>query len=132
MTLALGIGVNTAIFSLVNDLFLRALPFHEPDRLVRLYGEAKERNMNQLPFSVPRFWHFRDGQNVFTEMAADAGTGYIVTGLGEPIQIVWRQCDGELLRAARRAADPRSEFPQGRRDDCRCGVSHRSVLARRG
>lgn len=86
LTLALGIGVNTAIFSLVHDLFLRGLPFQEPARVVRLYGEAKERDLRQLPFSVPRFWHYRDGQSVFTEMAADAGYGYIVTGLGEPLQ----------------------------------------------
>lgn len=86
LTLALGIGVNTAIFSLVNDLFLHNLPFHQPDRIVRLYGEAKERNLQQLPFSVPRFGHYRDGQNVFTDMAADAGSSYIVSGMGEPLQ----------------------------------------------
>ena len=87
LTLALGIGVNSAIFSLVHELFLRGLPFEEPQRIVRLYGEAKERNLNQLMFSVPRFWHYRDGQTVFTEMGADAGTGFTVTGLGEPIQV---------------------------------------------
>ncbi|MCA1657776.1 MAG: ABC transporter permease, partial [Verrucomicrobiaceae bacterium] len=87
LTLALGIGVNTAIFSLVHDLFLRGLPFSEPDRIVRLYGEARERNLDQLPFSVPRFWHYRDGQTVFTELAADAGNGYILTGMGEPVQM---------------------------------------------
>ena len=53
MTLALGIGVNTAIFSLVNDLFLRGLPFQQPDRLVRIYGEAKERKFDELPFPFP-------------------------------------------------------------------------------
>ncbi len=87
LTLALGIGVNTAIFSLVNDLFLRGLPFHEPDRIVRLYGEAKERNLDELPFSVPKFWHYRDGQTVFSEIAADAGTGFILTGMGEAAQM---------------------------------------------
>jgi predicted permease len=87
LTLALGIGVNTAIFSLVHDLFLKALPFHQPERLVRLYGEAKERDLNNLPFSVPRFWHYRDGQTVFTGLAADAGDGYIMTGQGEPVQL---------------------------------------------
>ena len=87
LTLALGIGVNSAIFSLMHDLFLRGLPFNEPDRVVRMYGEAKERNLNQLSFSVPRFWHYRDGQNVFTEMAADFGNGFIMTGQGEPVQL---------------------------------------------
>ena len=37
-TLALGIGANTAIFTLIQDLFLRGLPFSAPDRLVRIYG----------------------------------------------------------------------------------------------
>ncbi|CAN5635589.1 ABC transporter permease [soil metagenome] len=87
LTLALGIGVNTAIFSLMHDLFLRGLPFNEPARLVRMYGEAKERDLDNLPFSIPRFWHYRDAQNVFTEVAADAGTGFIMTGRGEPVQL---------------------------------------------
>ena len=87
LTLALGIGMNTAIFSLINDLFLKGLPFQDPDRLVILQAEAKERNLSQLPMSVPRFWHFRDGQTVFSSFAADTGTGYILTGLGEPVQV---------------------------------------------
>jgi predicted permease len=87
MTLALGIGMNTAIFSLIHDLFLRGLPFAEPDRLVIIQAEAKERNLEQLPMSVPRFWHFRDGQTVFSSLAADTGTGFIMTGTGDPIQL---------------------------------------------
>ena len=88
MTLALGIGANTAIFSLVHDLFLRGLPFADSGNVVRVYGEAKERDLKQLPFSVPKFWHYRDGQNVFSSIAADAGTGYILTGIGEPVQLL--------------------------------------------
>ena len=87
ITLALGIGMNTAIFSLINDLFLRGLPFAEQERLVFLQAEAKERNLEQLPMSVPRFWHFRDGQTVFSSFAAETGTGFILTGLGDPIQL---------------------------------------------
>ncbi|MEY2489645.1 MAG: hypothetical protein QOC70_1587 [Verrucomicrobiota bacterium] len=87
LTLALGIGMNTAIFSLIHDLFLRGLPFSDPDRLVIIQAEAKERNLEQLPMSVPRFWHFRDGQTVFSSLAADTGTGFIITGIGDPIQV---------------------------------------------
>ena len=88
LTLALGIGANTAIFSLIHDLFLRGLPFKDPSRLVRIYGEAKERDLKQMPFSVPKFWHYRDGQTVFPSVAADWGNGYILTGLGEPAQVL--------------------------------------------
>ena len=88
LTLALGIGANTAIFSLIQDLFLRGLPFSEPDRLVRIYGESKERDLKQMPSSVPKFWHYRDGQTVFLSIAADWGNGFIMTGSGEPTQLL--------------------------------------------
>src|ERR1041384_2555204 len=84
ITLALGIGVNTAIFSLIHDLFLRGLTFQDPDRLVIIEAEAKERNLEHLPMSIPRFWHFRDSETVFSSMSADAGASYIMTGTGEP------------------------------------------------
>jgi predicted permease len=87
ITLALGIGMNTAIFSLINDLFLKGLPFQNPDQLVVLQAEAKERALSQLPMSVPRFWHYRDSQTVFSDFAADSGTGFILTGLGDPVQL---------------------------------------------
>src|SRR5262249_61187709 len=88
LTLVFGIGMNTAMFSLIHDLFLRGLPFSEPDRVVRIYGEAKERDLKELPFSVPKFWHYRDGQSVFSSIAADRGNGFIMTGSGEPIQLL--------------------------------------------
>jgi putative ABC transport system permease protein len=87
LTLALGIGANSAIFTLIDGLFLRGLPFAESDRIVRIYGEAKERDMRQMPFSVPRFWHYRDGQTVFSGLAADSGMSFILTGMGDPVQL---------------------------------------------
>src|SRR5262249_14688289 len=87
LTLAISIGMNSAIFTLVHELFLRGLPFTESQRLIHVYQEDKSRNIEQGPTSVPKFWHYRDAQNVFSDFAADAGTGFILTGLGDPIQI---------------------------------------------
>ena len=50
LTLALGIGANSAIFTLIDGLFLRGLPFAEPNRIIRIYGEAKERDMSSGKF----------------------------------------------------------------------------------
>ena len=88
LTLGLGLGLNATIFSLIDEFFLKGLPFPEANRIVRIYGESKERDLNQLPCSVPRFWHFRDGQTVFTSIAADfSGVSTSLTGLGEPVQV---------------------------------------------
>src|SRR3954465_9619905 len=85
-TLALGIGLNTAIFSLVNDLFLRGLPFQEPARVLHVFSHFKEQTVD-FPLSAPRFMHFRDGQTVFDAFAAENGAGTTVTGLGDPFQV---------------------------------------------
>jgi predicted permease len=87
LTLALGIGLNTTIFSLIHALFLRGVPFPEPERIVRIYGESRERDLDELPYSVPRFWHYRDGQTVFSGLAAENNVGVTLTGLGEPVQL---------------------------------------------
>src|SRR5205807_4201843 len=71
ITLALGIGLNTAIFSLINDLFLKGLPFKEPSRVVHLMGGDKSRDLVDLPVSAPRFEHFRDGQTLFDGIAGE-------------------------------------------------------------
>ena len=111
LTLALGIGANSAIFTLIDGLFLRGLPFAEPNRIVRIYGEAKERDMQQMPFSVPRFWHYRDGQTVFSSLAADSGMGFILTGMGEPGAVERRDRDRELFRSAWGASVARPPLP---------------------
>ncbi len=88
ITLALGIGLNTAIFSLINDLFLRALPFHEPQRVIHLYGNAKDGSLPEIGISAPRFMQWREGQTFFSGLAADTGTAVTLTGLGEPVQLL--------------------------------------------
>ena len=86
LTLTLGIGLNTAIFSLINDLFLKGLPFREPARVLQVFSHFREQTVD-FPLSAPRFIHFRDGQQIFDGFAAENGLGTTVTGLGDPFQV---------------------------------------------
>src|SRR4029077_3848900 len=86
-TLALGIGLNTAIFRLINDLFLRPLPFKEPARLVHMSSNARERNLLELAISAPRFQHLRDGQTIFDEFGGENVSAFTLTGLGDAVHL---------------------------------------------
>jgi predicted permease len=87
LTLALGIGLNTTIFSLVNDLFLRRLPFKEPSRIVHLDNGDKARDLADVGISAPRYQLYRDGQTIFDGFAAENFFAFTLTGLGDPVQI---------------------------------------------
>ena len=87
VTLALGIGLNTTIFSLINDLFLRGLPFKEPSRVVHLFGGDKARDLVDIGVSAPRYMHYREGQTLFDGLAAENFFAFTLTGLGDPVQI---------------------------------------------
>ena len=87
VTLALAIGANTAIFSLINDLFLRGLPFKEPSRVVHMFAGDKSRNLVDIPLSAPRFQHYRKGQTLFDGFAAEAAFAFTLTGVGDPVQV---------------------------------------------
>src|SRR5262245_26180880 len=69
LTLALGIGANTAIFSFVSSLFLRPLPVPEPDRVARLYGEDKQGRKFDV-FSYPNYADLRDRSQTLQALAA--------------------------------------------------------------
>jgi predicted permease len=92
LTLALGIGLNTTIFSLINDLFLRRLPFREPSRIVHLDNGDKARDLADVGISAPRYQLYRDGQTIFDGLAAENSAAqnsspFTLTGLGDPVQI---------------------------------------------
>src|ERR1044071_4393608 len=87
ITLALGIGLNTTIFSLINDLFLRGLPFKEPSRVVHLDNGDKTRDLVDVGISAPRYQLYRDGQTIFDGLAAENFFIFTLTGLGDPVQI---------------------------------------------
>jgi predicted permease len=87
LTLAIGIGLNSAIFSVIDDLFLRGLPYREPDRVVHVYASAKDRDLNEIPLSAPRFMHYRDAQTIFSDFAGENFSAFTLTGLGDPVQV---------------------------------------------
>src|SRR3954463_4050047 len=87
VTLALAISANTTIFSLINDLFLRGLPFKEPSRVVHLFGGDKSRDLEDIGVSAPRYQHFRDGQTMFDGLAGENFFLFTLTGLGDAVQV---------------------------------------------
>src|SRR5512146_1248710 len=83
LTLALGIGANTAIFSIIEAVFLRALPFREPGQLVRLY--ETEAAPGNYPFTGPDFLDWKTQNHTFQDMALFGWTGNTnLSGAGAP------------------------------------------------
>ncbi|HXY30259.1 MAG TPA: ABC transporter permease [Gemmatimonadaceae bacterium] len=81
LTLALGIGANSAIFSVVNAVVLRALPFKDPDKLVFVYEVLHGERQSVSP---PNFRDVRSASHAFTDMSAVVGATYNLTGRGQP------------------------------------------------
>ncbi|HEX8797817.1 MAG TPA: ABC transporter permease, partial [Terriglobales bacterium] len=69
LTLALGVGANTAIFSIVNAVLLRSLPFPDPDRLVRISFNNPGVGLRGVRFSVPEFDDLRAQTDVFEDVS---------------------------------------------------------------
>jgi hypothetical protein len=65
--LALGIGANVALFSVVNSIFLRPLPYRAPDRLVRLSSTNAPNNLTRDGFSYSRYLEVQQRQQVFSD-----------------------------------------------------------------
>src|SRR5438067_3070712 len=86
LTLTLGIGANTAIFSLINDLFLKGLPFQEPERVLHVLTKGKDRT-DEFQMSAPRFMLYRDAQTIFSGFAAENQQAATVSGLGDPLSV---------------------------------------------
>ncbi|MFL5617217.1 MAG: ABC transporter permease [Gemmatimonadaceae bacterium] len=86
VTLALGIGANSAIFSIVYGVLLRPLPYAQPDRLVVLYGRYP--NFGRTGTSLPDFRDWRDRSHSFEQLAARHSGAFVLTGEGEPERVL--------------------------------------------
>jgi putative ABC transport system permease protein len=84
LTLALGVGANTAIFSIVNAVLLRSLPFPDPDRLVRIYFNNPGVGLRGVRFSVPEFDDLRTQTDVFEEVSVIVLGPTNLTGTKQP------------------------------------------------
>jgi putative ABC transport system permease protein len=88
LTLALGIGANTAIFSVVNAVLLQPLPYPEPDQLVRVYETDVARGMANIGASMPDYREWQKRNQSFTHIAAYATNNYNISGTDEPERVV--------------------------------------------
>jgi putative ABC transport system permease protein len=87
-TLALGIGANTAIFSVVNGVLLKSLPFPDAERLVALSETSESGQITAVAY--PNYLDWRAGQTVFENLAARMPAGGVLTGDGEPERVTGR------------------------------------------
>ena len=85
LTLALGIGANTAFFSVVNGVLLNPLPYPQPEQLVAL-DESKPNFINGS-ISYPNFLDWQKDNHSFSSMAISRGYGFSLTGLGDAEQL---------------------------------------------
>src|SRR5688500_9078307 len=82
LTMALGIGATSAIFSVVNGVLLRPLPYAAPERLVMIWGTYPE--FGRTATSLPDFLDWRSQSRTVEQMAARHGATFNLTGAGEP------------------------------------------------
>lgn len=97
LTLAIGIGATTAIFSVVNSVLLKPLPYHEPERLMALRHQMPGNGQFDLPASVPIYFTYREHNETFESVALYSyGTASII-GRGEPEEVRELRATHEFL-----------------------------------
>ncbi len=97
LTLALGIGANTALFSVVNGVLLNPLPFPNPDQLVAVY--AKSPTFQESSIAYPNFLDWQKDNHSFATLSAFRSDDYNMTGAGEPERVHIHMISAEFLPA---------------------------------
>ena len=87
LTLGLGIGANSAIFSVVNAVLLKPLPYQHGERLVHLQQQAKQLGVSNLPFSVPEISDYRAQNHTFDGLVEYHNMNFILLGRNEPERV---------------------------------------------
>ena len=99
VTLALGIGANTAIFSVVNGLLLRDLPYRDADEVVRIWGAYANTQRDRAQISPADFLDLRSAQRSFATMGAFAWGGGTYAGDGDPVRLSGLRVDANVFSA---------------------------------
>jgi putative ABC transport system permease protein len=99
LTVALGIGANTAIFSVVNAVMLRPLPYEQPDRLVWVAEKNDKLNLPRFATSVLNYLSWKEQSRTFVQLAASGFAGFNLTGQGDPEQFAGGTIAPSLLPA---------------------------------
>ncbi|MFP5264632.1 MAG: ABC transporter permease [Blastocatellia bacterium] len=91
LALAIGIGANTAIFSVINAILLRPLPYKNPDRISMIWLDNKKLGVDQDWHSYPNYMDYKEQNQSFEDMAAFNDRSFNLTGAGEPVRVtgVW-------------------------------------------
>ena len=98
LTLALGIGANTAMFSVVNAVILRPLPYQDPDRLAMLWTNDPKRDIREEGTSYPTFLDWRSQSRAFADMAiCSRGNPVTLTGGNEPERVMGEAVSANLF-----------------------------------
>src|SRR5262245_5220511 len=84
LTFAVGIGANAAVFSVVDGLLLRGLPYPDPDRITMVWVHNRRENIKEDINSYPNYRDWRDQNTVYQHLAGYANTSFVLTGAGEP------------------------------------------------
>ena len=87
LTLALGIGANVAIFTVVHAVLLQPLPFPHPEELVRVYDDLRTSNTHDIGMSVPELWDLRDKSGVFQDICVIFPSDGNITGGDHPERV---------------------------------------------
>jgi putative ABC transport system permease protein len=97
LALMLGIGANTAIFSVVNAVLLRPLPVKDPDSLMFVWGTNPKRGWGQTPASAPNFLDWKARSHSFDRMSISDEAGYTLTGQDSSEAVTAFRGDGEFF-----------------------------------
>jgi predicted permease len=87
LTLALGIGVNTAVFSLVDAVLLRPLPYQHPEQLLLVSETLPQMSHDEIGVSAAEYFDYREQNHFFSQVAAYESDGFNLTGEGTPLRV---------------------------------------------